>query len=43
MKKNTLAIIMMIGMAIGNSITACAAPELMPDGKIFDAKAYLNY
>lgn len=37
-----MTLVLMISMVIGSSLTVCEELELMPDGRIFDAKAYLN-
>ena len=42
MKRNAMTLVLMISMVIGSSLTVCEELELMPDGRIFDAKAYLN-
>lgn len=40
MKKKAMAVVLMMSMVIGSSLTVCAAPEIMPDGAIFDAEYY---
>ena len=40
MKKKVVAVILMMSMIAGSSLTVCAAPKTMEDGTVFDAEYY---
>lgn len=40
MKKKMMMTLLTMGLALASSMTVCAAPQIMPDGTVFDAEYY---